>query len=238
MAQDWLSTSSYGFLCLKNHPKNSLMTNWDLIVTSANKEYLADRKMKDIVNLIVSGYTKHWRTAIDVKPKRADVWVFTLNHMIRQKVLPLKNEVLLNQLEELAERLEIPVRYENITTEDSSGTGGLCRIKGEYVLMIHSRLAVKEKVQVIITALKKFDLSEIYIKPALRELLEKCEESQVWTPTQALETDSAASCRVWYPPLRGIIQLANSNALRFSKLKIVCFDKQFCERAYPVYRDL
>ncbi len=33
-------------------------------------------------------------------------------------------------------------------------------------------------------------------------------------PKQSLETDSAASCGVLYPPLRGIVQLTNSAALR------------------------
>jgi len=35
------------------------------------------------------------------------------------------------------------------------------------------------------------------------------------TPKQALETDSAASCVVLNPPLRGIVQLTNSATLRF-----------------------
>jgi hypothetical protein len=92
--------------------------------------------------------------------------------MIRLKALPLREEALLSQLEDLAERLGIPVRYENITMEDSSSVGGLCRVTGEYVLIVHSRLTVNEKILVMATALKKFDLNEIFIKPALRELLD------------------------------------------------------------------
>jgi hypothetical protein len=34
-------------------------------------------------------------------------------------------------------------------------------------------------------------------------------------PKQTLETNSAASCGVLYPPLCGIVQLTNSAALRF-----------------------
>jgi len=41
------------------------------------------------------------------------------------------------------------------------------------------------------------------------------DESRVWTPKQALETYSAASCGVLYPPLCGIVQLTNSATLRF-----------------------
>ena len=84
----------------------------------------------------------------------------------------MNDEVLLNQLEELAEKLEISVRDENINSEESSSTGGLCRVEGKYILILNSTATVKEKIQVIIKALQQFDLSEIYIKPFIRELLE------------------------------------------------------------------
>ena len=84
----------------------------------------------------------------------------------------MNEEVLLNQLEDLAEKLGILVRDENINIEESSSSGGLCRIEGEYVLILNSKATVKEKNQVMIKALRQFDLSDIYIKPVIRELLE------------------------------------------------------------------
>jgi hypothetical protein len=88
----------------------------------------------------------------------------------------MNEEVLLNQLEELAEKIGILVRDENINIEESSSTGGLCRIEGKYVLILNSKVTVKEKNQVMIKALQQFDLSDIYIKPVIRELLEGYEE--------------------------------------------------------------
>ena len=85
----------------------------------------------------------------------------------------MNEDVLLSQLEELAEKLGILVRDENINIEESSSTGGLCRIEGEYVLILNSKATVKEKNQVMIDALQQFDLSDIYIKPVIRELLEE-----------------------------------------------------------------
>ena len=85
----------------------------------------------------------------------------------------MNDEALLNELEELAERMEIAVRYENITGEDSPGSGGLCRIQGQYVLIVHSRATVREKIRIITKALRQFDFSEIYVRPVLRELLER-----------------------------------------------------------------
>jgi hypothetical protein len=88
----------------------------------------------------------------------------------------MNEEVLLNQLEELAEKLGILVRDENINIEESSSSGGLCRIEGQYVIILHSKASVKEKIQVMITALQQFDLRDMYIKPVIRELLEEYKE--------------------------------------------------------------
>ena len=88
----------------------------------------------------------------------------------------MNEEVLLSQLEELAEKLGILVRDENINSEESSSAGGLCLIEGKYVLILNSKVTVKEKIQVMIKALQQFDLSDIYIKPVIRELLEGHEE--------------------------------------------------------------
>jgi hypothetical protein len=84
----------------------------------------------------------------------------------------MNDEVLLNQLEELAEKLEISVRDENINSEESSSSGGLCRVAGKYILILNSTAPVKEKIRVMIKALQQFDLGGIYIKPFIRELLE------------------------------------------------------------------
>ena len=88
----------------------------------------------------------------------------------------MNEEVLLNQLEELAEKLGILVRDENINIEELSSTGGLCRVEEKYVLILNSKVTVTEKIQVMIKALQQFDLSDFYIKPVIRELLEGYEE--------------------------------------------------------------
>jgi len=81
------------------------------------------------------------------------------------------DEFLLDQLEELAGRLRIKVRYENLNLEESSGVGGLCRLKGEYVLIIQAQAPLKEKIQVLTEVLKRFSLGDLYIRPVIRELL-------------------------------------------------------------------
>ena len=84
----------------------------------------------------------------------------------------MNDKIILSYLEELAEKLEILVRDENINIEESLSNGGLCRIEREYVLILNSKATVKEKIQVMIEALNQFDFSDIYVKPVIRELLE------------------------------------------------------------------
>jgi hypothetical protein len=85
----------------------------------------------------------------------------------------LDDGVLLNQLEELAGKLGIEIRYGNIPGEDSHRMGGLCRVQGKYVLIIHSRLTVKEKTGVITKTLKGFEMDDVFVIPVIRELLDK-----------------------------------------------------------------
>jgi hypothetical protein len=86
--------------------------------------------------------------------------------------ISMDDNTALSQLEGLADKLGIPIRYEKIEDE-LTGMGGLCRIEGNYILIIHSKADVKEKIQIMIEALRRFDLNNIYVRPALRALLEE-----------------------------------------------------------------
>jgi hypothetical protein len=88
----------------------------------------------------------------------------------------LENNFILAQLEELAGRLEITIRYENVNVEESLSSGGLCRLKGKYVLIIHAQAPGKEKIRLLTEALRQFPLGDIYVKPVIRQLLEGSQE--------------------------------------------------------------
>jgi N-dimethylarginine dimethylaminohydrolase len=83
----------------------------------------------------------------------------------------MDDDAALSQLEGLADKLGIPIRYE-IIQDELTGLGGLCRIEGQHILIIHSKATVKDKIEIIAEALRRFDLSDIYLKPVLRELLD------------------------------------------------------------------
>ncbi len=88
----------------------------------------------------------------------------------------VNDDLLLSQLEEVADRLGITIRYETLTLAESSSPGGLCRIEGEYVLILDPQAPLGEKVQVLIKALKGFPIDDIYVKPAIRDLIEESAE--------------------------------------------------------------
>ena len=82
---------------------------------------------------------------------------------------------IIDHLEELAEGFGINIRYEPIKQDEDSTNvvGGLCVLKGEYVLIINSKATAKDKINALAVAVKHFDLDQVYMRPALRELLDK-----------------------------------------------------------------
>ena len=88
------------------------------------------------------------------------------------------------QLEELVEGFGIKIRYEPFQQEEDliRIRGGLCLLRGEYVLIINSKASLKERMNTLAMALKHFDLSEIYVRPVLRELLDRIPEQSPFNP--------------------------------------------------------
>lgn len=91
----------------------------------------------------------------------------------------LAKEGLLTQLEELAESLGIKIRYDKILKEGSFFSGGLCRIKGEDMIIMNSKAGTEDKIDILAKALVALDLTQIFIKPALREFLTQYRPSKL-----------------------------------------------------------
>lgn len=92
----------------------------------------------------------------------------------------MDENTILDQLEELIERFGVRIRYEAIRQDDDSVhvKGGLCLLRGKYVLIINSKAAVADKIWALGMALKQFDHDQIYIRPVLRKLLERIPEQR------------------------------------------------------------
>ena len=78
----------------------------------------------------------------------------------------------LDHLETLAHNLGIEIRYENLEGEATFSPGGICRIRNKLVIIVNRKAGPRDKIHTLARALKRFDLSQVYIRPALREFLE------------------------------------------------------------------
>ena len=78
----------------------------------------------------------------------------------------------LEELEALASKLEVSVIYDHFTG-DGAGSGGLCKVKGKWRVIIERRGSPSEKMSVLARALSKFDTEQHFVSPAVREMLER-----------------------------------------------------------------
>jgi len=83
----------------------------------------------------------------------------------------MKMDEMLRLLEEAAEKKAIRVSYENFGGE--LGAGGLCKVKGEWRLIIDKRSTPSERVAMVAGALAGFPLDDLFLAPEVRDLIEK-----------------------------------------------------------------
>jgi len=74
------------------------------------------------------------------------------------KISAMDDHTTLMQLEELADKLGVPIRYDKIKPEEDEIviSGGLCRVRGNLVIIINSRITTRNKIQALVEALKHF----------------------------------------------------------------------------------
>lgn len=90
----------------------------------------------------------------------------------------LDEAAILSHLEALAQTLGIPVRYETLEGESMFYSGGLCRIRNKQVIILNKMSTSAEKVRALALALRHFDLTGVYIRPAIRNFLERSQEEE------------------------------------------------------------
>lgn len=81
----------------------------------------------------------------------------------------LKLASLLNDLYELAERLGVEIVLNKM--EDSDG--GICKIKDKTFLYINQNLKATDRIDLIVREFRTLELSQIYLKPSLRKLIDE-----------------------------------------------------------------
>ncbi|MCX7983080.1 MAG: hypothetical protein N2572_09275 [Syntrophales bacterium] len=79
--------------------------------------------------------------------------------------------VTLDDLKEIADRLGIEVRLEPLTIEGTIHVGGYCLVKGKPVVILNKKSSRIEQIKTLGEAIKKHDLSGLYLRPAIRRYL-------------------------------------------------------------------
>jgi len=74
----------------------------------------------------------------------------------------------LRELQAVAARLSIPVRY-----EPGEMRGGLCRLHDRWQIIINDDLTEEEKADVLAESLAQMDVDTVYVPPRVREMLER-----------------------------------------------------------------
>ena len=83
-------------------------------------------------------------------------------------------------LEELLEGFGVRIRYEVIKQDEDASyvEGGLCLLRRNYVLIVNSNAPARDRIITLARALKHFNLDQIYVRPVVREFLEKIPEQR------------------------------------------------------------
>ncbi len=85
-----------------------------------------------------------------------------------------RDDALLDELKQLAERLGVKVREEVLLREVGYRVrSGACRVRGEDVVFVDRHPGPAERVDVLVAALGGRDIEPHYLSPALRRLFER-----------------------------------------------------------------
>jgi hypothetical protein len=90
----------------------------------------------------------------------------TKTHRVAQGAVNMSNEEVLLALETLAQALQIQVRYEK-----GDFIGGLCRFGEQQALLLQKSDPIHRKIHILARELGTFDLDQLYVLPALRDLI-------------------------------------------------------------------
>jgi hypothetical protein len=85
----------------------------------------------------------------------------------------VKPDQLIPLLEECASRLDVAVKYESLAQSGVSGTGGLCKVRGQWWLMVDKKATPSERVAILIDALAGFDTSGLDLPEKVEEMLSR-----------------------------------------------------------------
>jgi len=82
----------------------------------------------------------------------------------------MKPQAMLEELEKAAAELSAKVSYESLAA--TVGIGGLCRVKGEYRIIVDKRSTARERVAALAQAISNLDYAELSLSKKVREVVD------------------------------------------------------------------
>ncbi|MBW2737162.1 MAG: hypothetical protein JRH20_32680 [Deltaproteobacteria bacterium] len=122
----------------------------------------------------------------------------------------------LSEIETLAEKLKVDIRYDRFSGEGIR-SGGLCKIKGKWRVIIERRSSPTERLSVLLRALSRFDLEAHFLSPALRALMERYAKARAAEEVSAgspVKSSPAAPGTVPVVPVKVEEPLVSNDSLR------------------------
>ena len=83
----------------------------------------------------------------------------------------MKAEHITEILETAAGQLGVKVQYDTLVASGPTGGGGLCKVKGEWRIIIDKKTAPSERASILADALAAMDTESIFLPPKVREML-------------------------------------------------------------------
>jgi hypothetical protein len=88
----------------------------------------------------------------------------------------LKPEQIYQELKDLAEKLALNVSDQNLRTAGIKVKSGMCKVKGKDMFIMDKHKSIHKKIKILVAQLADMPHEDIYLIPAVRELLNKAVE--------------------------------------------------------------
>ena len=82
----------------------------------------------------------------------------------------IKNKI--EDLKSVAEKLAIEIQVTNLNDQDFHIQSGYCKLHGKNLILLDKNLSLQEQTEIILQALKNFDIDNIYVASWIREFIE------------------------------------------------------------------
>ena len=104
----------------------------------------------------------------------------------------MKPDALYENLKQLAEKLEIRVSEENLKRSGFIVKSGFCTVRGNKLFIMDKTLKLHQKTEILAEFLSSIPLEEIYVVPAVRELLDRYAKRTAKNENDGAGGDSAS----------------------------------------------